>query len=138
GVAARAEPPPAPPPPNCVAFPEAFVEEFDVVPNACVDSSARVDELEREIRVTTPCAQALLAGDGEEHVDDSILCELGDHGPILGPRTDGNLARCAAFEAVSGASLRPWNGGAAGCGRLASARRRHARQGRSSRHAEPR
>jgi len=41
---------------NRIAFSEALVEEVDVVPHACVDSSARVDELECEIRVSTACS----------------------------------------------------------------------------------
>src|SRR4029079_10867147 len=122
---------------NRVSLSEALVEQIDVVPDACVDPSARVHELEREIRIPTTRSQALLACDGEQAIDHAILGELGDHEAILGPRTDGNVPRRAAFEAVSGASLRPWNGGAAGCGRLASPRRRHARPARGSRYREP-
>src|SRR4029453_8819593 len=86
-----------------VSFAEALVEKVDVVPDAGIDPPARIDELEREIRVSSACSQALLAGDGEEAINHAILGELGDHAAILGPGTDGNLARRAAFEAVSGA-----------------------------------
>src|SRR3954470_10155441 len=98
-----------------VSLSEALVEKIDVVPDARVDPSARVHELEREVRTSTARSQALLACDGEQAVDHAILGELGDHEAILGPRTDGNVPRRAAFEAVSGSSIRTWNGGAVGC-----------------------
>jgi hypothetical protein len=57
---------------------EAAVEEFDVVPHSCLDAPARIDELEREVRTSSPCPQTLLARDGEKTFDDPVLRELGD------------------------------------------------------------
>ena len=77
-----------------VALGEPLVEELDVAPDPGLDAPARIDELEGEIGAAAAGAQAPLARDGEEPVDDPVLGELRDrHGAILGPATDGSLAR---------------------------------------------
>ena len=63
-----------------VAFGEARVEQLDVVPDARLDASARVDELEREIRAPPSCAQALLLRDRVDALDGAVLLELRDRG----------------------------------------------------------
>jgi hypothetical protein len=75
-----------------VSFPESAVEELDVVPHARLDASARIDELEGEVRASRACAEAALASDRVEPLDDPILGELGDrHAAILGPSAAGSL-----------------------------------------------
>jgi len=49
-----------------VALREAPVEELDVVPDATLDPPARVDELEREVRLAVLRRQATLARDRED------------------------------------------------------------------------
>ena len=61
-----------------VSFPEAPVEQLDVVPYARFHSSARVDELEREVRAARPRPQAALTGDGVHRLDDAVLRQLRD------------------------------------------------------------
>ena len=67
-----------------VAFPEARVEELDVAPDAALDASRRVHELDREIRAPRAGAQAALAGDGVRAFNDPVLDELGDRDVRLG------------------------------------------------------
>ena len=69
-----------------VAFCEATVEQLDVVPDAALDPPARVDELERDVRLAAPRREASLAGDREDAVDGAVLDEVGDgcHGVSLG------------------------------------------------------
>jgi hypothetical protein len=77
-----------------VAFAETFVEEVDVAPDARVDATARIHELEREIGTPAAGAQPLLAGDRERAFDNSVLGKLRNrHGPILGPASAASLAR---------------------------------------------
>ena len=61
-----------------VALAEPAVEQLDVVPDARLDPSARVDELEGEVRRSVLRPQPLLAPDGEHALDGAILGELGD------------------------------------------------------------
>jgi hypothetical protein len=61
-----------------VSFAEALVEQLDVVPDPGLDSSARVDELERDVRAARPGAQPPLAGNGVEPFDDAVRGELGN------------------------------------------------------------
>jgi hypothetical protein len=71
-----------------VALVEAAVEELDVVPDAGLDSSTRIDELEREIRTAGARSQPLLPRHGEEPLHDPVLCQLCDRG------RDGHRAEC--------------------------------------------
>jgi uncharacterized protein (DUF1015 family) len=83
-----------------VAFPEAGVEELDVLPHARIDPSARIDELEDEVGRAAARPPALLARDRVDAFDQPVLGELGDgaHGPSLGPRADGRLPRMAVVK----------------------------------------
>ena len=63
-----------------VALGEAAVEELDVLPHACVDAAARIDELEGEVRRATLRAQPLLARDAEHALDHPVFGELDDRG----------------------------------------------------------
>jgi hypothetical protein len=97
---------------NRVSFVEALVEEVDIAPDPGVDSPARVDELESQIRAAAAGAQALLAGNREGPFDHPVLCQVRDrHGPILGPGSAASLGRYGAREAVSRAPLLRGNGG---------------------------
>jgi len=80
--------------PDGVAFAEAAVEQVYVAPDPRLDTAARIDELEREVRGARPCAKPLLLGDRVDALDDPVLLELGDrsHGSSLGRRTDGKVA----------------------------------------------
>ena len=72
-----------------VAFREAAVEQLDVVPDARLDATGRIDELEREVRRAGLRAQLPLHADGVHGLDDPVLLELRDgHGPSLPPRPD--------------------------------------------------
>ena len=87
----------------------------------------RVDELEREVRAAGAGAKSLLAGDRVEAFDNPVLGQLRDRHPaILGPRTDGKLARGAPAQAVSRPALRRGDGGAARRSGRSSVRRHHA------------
>jgi hypothetical protein len=70
-----------------VALGEAAVEQLHVVPDAALDASRRIDELEREVVGAGPRPQAPLPRDRVDALHDPILCELRDraHGRILGP-----------------------------------------------------
>ena len=65
-----------------VALPEALVEQVDVVPHPCLHTTARIGELEREVRRSRPCASALLLGHCEHALDGPVLDELGDRGHL--------------------------------------------------------
>jgi uncharacterized protein DUF1015 len=96
---AVAEPLHAPEDAHGVAFSEALVEEVDVAPDARVDPSTRIDELEREVGAPATRAQALLTGDRVGALDDPVLSELRyRHGPILGPPSAASLARMALVK----------------------------------------
>src|SRR5579884_3635157 len=58
-----------------IAFGEAPVEQLDVVPDASVDASARVDELERQICAAAARAEPLLLRDRVDALDRSVLLE---------------------------------------------------------------
>ena len=76
-----------------VALAETLVEKVDVAPHARVDATARIDELERQIRTPAPGAQTLLAGDCKSAFDDPVLGKLRNrHGAILGPASAASLA----------------------------------------------
>ena len=64
--------------PHGVTFREAPVEKLDVVPDACLDATAGVGQLERQVRGAVPRSASLLAGDGEDAVDGPVLGELRD------------------------------------------------------------
>jgi len=88
-----------------VALREARVEQVDVAPDPRVDPSARIRELEREVRSPRPSVPALLSGDREDALDRPVLDELGDrgHGASLGFRGVGTLVPMAdaqPFRAV--------------------------------------
>ena len=63
---------------NGVPLVEPPVEELDVVPHAGVDPSARIDQLEGEIRGSGAGTQTLLAGHREDRVDHPVLNKLLD------------------------------------------------------------
>ena len=71
---------------NRVALREAPVEQLDVLPDATLDPAARVDELDREVRLAGPRRETALARDREDAVDRAVLGELRDrgHGASLG------------------------------------------------------
>jgi uncharacterized protein DUF1015 len=76
-----------------VALAETLVEKVDVAPHARVDATARIHELEREIRTPAAGAQTLLAGDCKCAFDDPVLGKLRNrHGSILGPASAASLA----------------------------------------------
>ena len=83
-----------------VAFVEPRVVELDVLPDPRVDSAARIDELEREVRSPALRPQPLLARDRVDAFDDPLFGELRDrvHGPILGPDTDGRVEIVAVVK----------------------------------------
>ena len=61
-----------------VALVESAVEQVDVAPHARLDPTARVDELEGEVRSAPACAQSLLLRDRVDALDDAVLLELCD------------------------------------------------------------
>ena len=61
-----------------VALRKARVEQLDVVPDACLDAAARIDELECEIRGAALRAQPLLARDRVDAFDDPLFGQLCD------------------------------------------------------------
>ena len=72
-----------------VALVEAAIQQLDVVPDARLDASAGIDQLEREIRGAVARAPPLLSCDGVDAFDRPVLRELGDAGhgaPSLGRR----------------------------------------------------
>ena len=86
--------------PHRVSLVEAPVEQVDVAPDACVDPSARVDELEREVGRAVARPQPLLAGDGVDPLDDALFRELCDraHGRSLGPEAAGSVRPMAVVK----------------------------------------
>jgi hypothetical protein len=84
---------------NGVPLSKALVEQVDIAPDAGIDSSARIDELERQVRAAAAGAKALFAGDRVRALDDPVLCELRDrHGAILGPASAASLAAMALVK----------------------------------------
>ena len=61
-----------------VAFREARVEQLDVLPNTRVDATARIDELQCEVRCAAFRPQPLLAGDRVDPFDDAFLGKFRD------------------------------------------------------------
>src|SRR6266545_4050235 len=61
-----------------VTFCETRVEQLDVVPDTCVDATARIDELEREVWGAALRAQPLLARYRVDALDDPLLGQLCD------------------------------------------------------------
>jgi hypothetical protein len=59
-----------------VAFREARVEQLDVVPDARVDPSARVDELQRQVRGAVLRPQPLLPSNRVDALHDTLFGEL--------------------------------------------------------------
>ncbi len=86
--------------PNGVALVEALVEEVDVVPDPRLDSTARVDELESEIRGAVAGASPLLPGHCKHALDGPVLDELGDrrHVSTIGREPIGTLAAMADIQ----------------------------------------
>src|SRR4051794_40736591 len=93
---AVAEPLDAPQHSYGVAFAEARIEKLDVVPHSCSDPSARVDELEREIRGAVSRAQPLLLRDRVDALDRPVLLELRDrrHWKVITDR----MPSCASIS----------------------------------------
>src|SRR6266542_2435019 len=90
--------------PHRVALGEAPVQQFDVVPDACVDAAAWIDELQRQIGRAALRPQPLLPCDRVDAFDDPLLGQLGDraHEASLGPQTDarvGPMAEVKPFRA---------------------------------------
>ena len=85
---------------HCVAFAEPLVQQLDVAPHPRLNSSARVRELENEIRSTGARVAPLLLRDREHALDRPILGELGDRGhvPSLWRQGVGTLARMADVQ----------------------------------------
>ena len=77
-----------------IALGEAAVEQLDVVPDACLDPAARVDELEREVGRAVLRPPPLLARDRVHALDGPVLGEVGDrgHGRSLGAWPEVRLA----------------------------------------------
>jgi len=100
-----------------IARGEAAVEQIDVAPDARLDTAARIDELEREIRGAGLGSQPLLLRDRVHALDDPVLLELRDrrHRSSLGPKTD-EVGCVPAAPGRRGARLRR-AGAAAGQGR---------------------
>ena len=65
-----------------VAFAEALIEEVDVAPDARLDATARVGELEREVRGASARTTPLLLRDREHALHGPVLGELGDRGHV--------------------------------------------------------
>ena len=66
--------------PNGVTLAEASVEKLDVAPDTCVDSAARIDELEGEVGAAAACSEAPFPGHGKDPFDDPVLGKLCDPG----------------------------------------------------------
>src|SRR5919109_382085 len=100
-----------------VAFPEAAVEELDVLPHARVDAAARIDKLEREVRRSRLRPQPLLPRHAVDAFDHPVLGELDDRGhePILVPATDAPASVSTGhFRRTCGKPARPDGGTASG------------------------
>ncbi len=69
-----------------IALGEAGVEQVDVVPDARLDATALVAQLEREIGGSGPRAQSLLTGDSVDAVDGAVRDQLGERGHALRAR----------------------------------------------------
>ena len=83
-----------------VSLAEAPVEQVDVVPDPRLDASARVCELEREVRGSGASAPTLLLRHREHALDGPVLGEVRDrgHGPSLFLETVGTLAAMADVQ----------------------------------------
>ena len=88
---------------NGIAFGETAVEQLDVVPDPCLDASARIDELQREVGSAGLRPPPLLASDGVHALDGSVLGELGDaghEGSLDRPEVRSAVADVAPFRAI--------------------------------------
>ena len=65
-----------------VTLAESLVEQLDVAPDSRLDATARVRELERQIRRARLGAPPLLLGDREHPLYGPVLGELGDRGHV--------------------------------------------------------
>jgi uncharacterized protein (DUF1015 family) len=83
-----------------VAFTEALIEQVDVVPDPRLHASARVRELESEVRGSGAGAPTLLLRHREDALDGPVLGEVGDrgHGSSLFLETVGTLAAMADIQ----------------------------------------
>ncbi len=88
--------------PDGVALAEPRVEELDVVPHACLDLPASVDELEGEVVGARLRPPPLLPGNRVGALDDTVLGEVGDraHGPSLGRKQDGTVPPVAVVKPI--------------------------------------
>src|SRR5207249_9395083 len=79
---------------NRVALAEAAVEQLDVAPDPRFDPSARIDELQRQVRRAPTRPPPLLARHGVNPLDDPVLGEGGDraHAATLRPKPDARVA----------------------------------------------
>jgi len=82
---------------DCVSLREARVEQLDVLPDARVDASTRIDELECEVRSPAPGSQPPLARHRVDALDDPLFGQLRDraHGGSLGPNPDARVGPMA-------------------------------------------
>lgn len=101
-----------------VALGEPLVEELDVAPDARLDASARVRELQGEVRRARPGPSALLPRDREHALHGPVLGELGDrgHGLSLSPRSP--LVRSPAMADVQPFRAVRYSGAAGPLGEL--------------------
>jgi uncharacterized protein (DUF1015 family) len=69
-----------------IALRKAGIEQVDVVPDARLDATALVAQLEREVGSSGSRAQAFLAGDGIDAVYGAVRDQLGERGHALRAR----------------------------------------------------
>ena len=83
-----------------ISLGEALVEQIDVVPDARLHATARVDELECEIRGACAGTSPLLPGHREHALDGPVLDELGDrrHVSTIWREPVGTLAPMADIQ----------------------------------------
>jgi uncharacterized protein (DUF1015 family) len=88
--------------PHSVTLAEPLVQELDVVPDPRVDASARIGELESEIRRAGARTPALLLRYREHALDRPVLGELGDGGHVA------SLCRWAVGTLAAMADAQPF------------------------------
>ena len=84
-----------------VTLAESLVEQLDVAPDPRLDATARVRELEGEIRRARLGAPPLLLGDREHPLHGPVLGELGDRGHGPESRAGGPLVRSPRWATCS-------------------------------------
>ena len=85
--------------PHRVPLVEARVQQLDVAPHSRLHATARVRELDGEIRSTRARSAALLAGDRIHAFDQPVLVEIGDRGHARSLREHvGTLAAMADVQ----------------------------------------